>query len=99
LFLINYFMDFSDDQKIEATILYHLRRKKVIGGVHTPFDTVTKGFPSHLGKDIKKIAENLIKKQYILKKITNYGLHIKLNKDKLKKIEEFIKNILGYDFK
>lgn len=91
-------MDFSDDEKIKATILYHLRRKKIIGGVHTPFDTVTKGFLSHIGKDVKKIAEDLIKKEYILKKITNYGLHIHLNKEKLKEIEEIIKRVLGYEF-
>ena len=91
-------MDFSDDEKIKATILYHLRRKKIIGGVHTPFATVTKGFPSHIGKDVKKIAEDLIKKEYILKKITNYGLHIHLNKEKLKEIEEIIKRVLGYEF-
>jgi len=91
-------MDFNDDEKIKATILYHLRRKKVIGGVHTPFDTVTKGFPSHIGKDVKKITEELIKKGYILKKITNYGLPIKLNKDRLKEIEEIIKKVLGYNF-
>ncbi len=91
-------MKFNDEDDIKATILYHLRRKKVIGGVHTPFDTVTKGFPSHMGKDIKKMAEELIRKGYILKKITNYGLHISLNKDKLKEIEGFIKTILGHDF-
>lgn len=91
-------MIFNDEDDIKATILYHLRRKKVIGGVHTPFDTVTKGFPSHMGKDVKKIAEELIRKGYILKKITNYGLHISLNKNKLREIEEFIKKILGHDF-
>mgnify|MGYP001567577943 FL=1 len=91
-------MDFNDEDKIKATILYHLRRKKVIGGVHTPFDAVTKGFPSHLGRDIKKIAEELIRKGFILKKIANYGLHIRLNKDKLREIGEFIKKILGHEF-
>ncbi|MFA5777841.1 MAG: hypothetical protein WC906_05425 [Parcubacteria group bacterium] len=91
-------MDFSEDEKIKATILFHLRRKKVIGGVHTPFDTVTKGFPSHIGKDVKKIAEGLIREGYILKKVTNYGLHIHLNKERLKDIEEIIKRVLGYEF-
>ncbi len=91
-------MDFNDEDKIKATILYHLRRKKVIGGVHTPFDTLKRGFPSHLGKDVKKIAEELIKQGYILKKITNYGLHVFLNKDKIKEIEEFIKNVLKHEF-
>jgi hypothetical protein len=91
-------MEFGDEDKIKATILYHLRRKKVIGGVHTPFDTATKGFPSHLGKDVKKIAKELIRKGYILEKTTNYGLHISLNKNRLKEIEEFIKKVLGHDF-
>ncbi|MBI4116631.1 hypothetical protein HY449_02720 [Candidatus Pacearchaeota archaeon] len=91
-------MDFNDEDKIKATILYHLRRKKVIGGVHTPFDTLKRGFPSNLGKDVKKIAEGLIKQGYILQKITNYGLHVSLNKDKIKEIEEFIKKILKHDF-
>ena len=90
-------MEFNDEEKIKATILYHLRRRKVIGGVHTPFDTITKGFPSHLGKDVKKTAERIIKEGYILEKVTNYGLHISLNKDKLKEIEEFIKKVLNKD--
>jgi len=91
-------MEFDTEDKIKATILYHLRRKKVIGGVHTPFDTITKGFPSHLSKEVKKIAEGLIKEGYLLKKPTHQGLHIYLNKDKLKEIEGFIKKILKYDF-
>jgi hypothetical protein len=91
-------MDFKDDEKIKATVLFHLRRKKVIGGVHTPFDTLRRGFPSHLGKDIKKIAEELIKQNYILTKPTNQGLHVSLNKEKIKEIEQFIKKVLGYEF-
>jgi len=91
-------MKFDEDEKIKATILYHLRRKKVIGGVHTHFDTVTKGFPAHLGKDIKKIAKELIKERFILTKPTSYGLQISLNKEKLREIEEDIKKVLGHDF-
>jgi len=91
-------MEFGDEDKIKATILYHLRRKKVIGGVHTPFDTLRRGFPSHLGKDISKIAKELIKQGYLLTKPTNQGLHVFLNKEKLREIEEFIKKVLGYNF-
>lgn len=90
-------MDFDDD-KIKATILYHLRRKKVIGGVHAHFDTLTQGFPSHLGKDVKKIAEGLIKDGLIISKPSSYGLQVSLNKDKLKEIEEFVKKVLGFVF-
>ncbi|MBU2615695.1 MAG: hypothetical protein KKC19_01185 [Nanoarchaeota archaeon] len=91
-------MDFDDEDKIKATILYHLRRKKVIGGVHAPFDTITKGFPSHIGKDVKKIAEKLIREGYLLRKMTNNGLHVILNKEMLGEIEDFIKRILEYKF-
>ncbi|MEK6917889.1 MAG: hypothetical protein AABW51_02975 [Nanoarchaeota archaeon] len=87
-----------DDEKIKATILYHLRRKKVIGGVHTPFDTITRGFPSHLGKDVKQIAKELIKKGLIITKPAPYGLQVSLNKERLKEIEEFIKRVLGFGF-
>ena len=51
-----------------------------------------------LGKDVKKIAEELIKQGYIITKPTNNGLHVSLNKERLKEIEEFIKRILGHDF-
>jgi len=91
-------MKFDDEDKIKATILYHLRRKKVIGGVHTPFDTLRRGFPSHLGKEINESARKLIKQGLIVTKPAPYGLQVSLNKDKLKEIEEFIKKILGFAF-
>ena len=91
-------MGFSEEDNIKATLLYHLRRKKVIGGVHTSFDTITRGFPSHQGKDVKKIAHELIKKGYIITKPTGYGLQVSLNKNKLREIEDFIKEVLGYEF-
>lgn len=83
-----------DDETIKATILYHLRRKKVIGGVHTPFDTIKRGFPGHLGKDITKIADQLIKQGFIITKPAAYGLQISLNKDKIEEIDTFIKKML-----
>jgi hypothetical protein len=91
-------MEFSDEENIKATLLYHLRRKKKIGESHTPFDTLKKGFPSNLGKNVKNIAEELIKKGYIIPKPASYGLQVSLNKDKLQEIEDFIKNVLGYEF-
>lgn len=91
-------MEISDEDNIKATLLYHLRRKRIIGAKHTSFDTLKMGFPSHLGKDIKKIAEQLIKKGYIIPKPTNYGLQVSLNKEKINEIEAFIKRVLGYEF-
>ena len=90
-------MEFSDEW-IKATMLYHLRRKRIIGAKHTHFDTLKMGFPSHLGKDVKNIAEQLLKQRYIVTKPTSYGLQVSLNKEKIKEIEEFIKRVLGYEF-
>lgn len=87
-----------DDEKVKATILYNLRRKKVIGGVHTPFDTLKRGFPSHLGKDIKKIARQLIKEGFLVAKPTSYGLQVSLNKERIREIEEFIFKVFGFRF-
>lgn len=88
----------TEEDKIKATILYHLRRKKVIGNVHTHFDTIKKGFPSHIGKQVEKIAKSLIKEGLLIKKPTSYGLQISLNKERLNEIEDFIKKILGFEF-
>ena len=89
-------MEFSDEE-IKATMLYHLRRKRVIGNVHTHYDTIKRGFSSHLGKDIEKIAKELIKQGLIITKPTSYGLQVSLNKEKLKEIEEFILKILNIE--
>lgn len=87
-------MDFNEEDKIKATILYHLRRKKVIGNVHTHFDTLKRGFPSHLGKDVKNLAKELIKQGLISIKPAPYGLQVSLNKDRINDIDEFILKIL-----
>lgn len=91
-------MEFKEDDEVKATILYHLRRKRIIGAKHTSYDTLKMGFPSHLGKDVKKIADGLIKNGLITAKTTSYGLQVSLNKERLKEIEDFIKRILGCSF-
>jgi hypothetical protein len=88
----------NEEDKIKATILYNLRRKKVIGGVHISFDNLKKGFPSHIGRDVKKIAKQLIKQGFIITKPTSYGLQVSLNKVRIKEIDNFIKKILGFSF-
>ena len=88
----------SQEDWIKATILYHLRKKKVIGGVHTHFDTLSRGFPRHLGKEIKQVAKNLIRENLLITKPTSYGLQVSLNKNKLREIDDFIEEILDYKF-
>jgi len=87
-----------DDEVIATTILYNLRRKKMIGGKHTHFDTLKRGFPGHLGKDVSGIAKGLIKKGWIVSKPTSYGLQVALNKDRIVEIEKFIFDVMGFEF-
>ena len=90
-------MEFSAD-KIKARLLYHLRKKRVLGGVHTHYDTLKRGFPKHLGKEIERIADELIKEGWLVTKPTSYGLQVSLNKDRVVEIDEFIERILGFRF-
>lgn len=83
---------------VAATILYNLRRKKVIGGVHTHYDTLKKGFPKHAGATADKAIQELIKKEWISTKSAHYGLQVSLNKEHLSQIETFIKKVLKIKF-
>ena len=87
-----------DPERIKARLLYHLRKKRVLGGVHTHFDTLKMGFPKHLGKEVEKIAKELIRGGWLITKPTSYGPQVSLNKEKLNEIENFIENILGLKF-
>jgi hypothetical protein len=88
----------EDENWIKATILYHLRNKKAIGAKHTHYDTLRRGFPKHLGKEIEEIAKQLIKEGLLITKPTSYGLQVSLNKDKLVEIEGIINHFLGREF-
>ena len=90
-------MEFNPET-IKARLLYHLRKKRVIGGAHTPFDTLKMGFPKHLGKEVEKVAKELIKERWLLTKPTSYGLQVSLNKDTLIQIEDFIESVLKLKF-
>lgn len=91
-------MKFENADQVKATMLYHLRRKRIIGAKHTHYDTLKFGFPSHMGKEIENITKELIKQDYLITKPTNYGLQVSLNHERLREIEEFIKRILGQEF-
>lgn len=91
-------MEVKTEEQIKATMLYHLRRKRIIGSKHTHYDAMKFGFPSHLGKEIKKIAGELIKQGLIITKPTSYGLQVSLNKEKLTEVENIIRRVLGYRF-
>jgi len=80
-----------DDGDIKKGIIRKLFYLGKWGGSHTSFDNLPKGFPKELGKKVKSIAKDLIKKGILLSKPTSYGVEVSLNPSKKGDIE----NILG----
>lgn len=90
------------DDELKAWILYKLAKHGYFHGRHTDFQNISKGFkPQHLGKDgnkrLDKLAEELMKEGFIIRKPTSYGLHVYLNSKKSKEMKEFIKKVLGIE--
>ncbi len=75
---------------IKKVLLRKLAKHGYWGGRHTSFDNLHKGFPKHLGREIKIIAEELIKDNILIPKPTSYGLHVSLNPQMKLIIEEII---------
>lgn len=51
----------NDDLNIRCALLRKLSKHGYWGGRHTAFDNLHKGFPKHLVKEIRKMADQLIK--------------------------------------
>ena len=87
---------------IRAKLLFALARNRKWGGSHTAYENMFRIFRSEaLGKaglkNVKNIAEELIREGFIIKKPTNYGLQISLNPRKAGEISRMIKEQLGFD--
>ena len=85
-------MDFD---LVKAKLLFKLARHRNWGNSHTAFDNLKKGFKPTDHNIVKKAGEKLIKKNFLFKKPTGYGLHVSLNHEKAKEIKEIISKLLG----
>jgi len=77
---------------IAKKILEKLLRHECIGGRHTAFENVSRGFPKHLIGEVRKTAKELVKMNLIMQKITSYGLQVSLNPRKMEQIEKIIRD-------
>jgi hypothetical protein len=92
-----------DNDEIKAKLLFALARHRKWGESHTAYENMTKQFRSQsLGKEGMKMADKmageLIREGFVLKKPTNYGLHVSLNPRKSQEIKKMIKDKLGFGF-
>ena len=85
----------DQEDTIKAKILFKLARRRNWGNSHTAFDNIKKGFKPREHNEVRKIAEILIKENYLFKKPTGYSLHISLNHKKSKEIKQIIFEFLG----
>jgi len=75
---------------LEIVILQKMYEHNLIGEKHTSEDNIPKGFPKHLRGDVKKALDKLIRKGYVLPKITSYGLEVSLNPRQIAEIRKLI---------
>lgn len=91
-----------DNDLIRAKILFALARHRKWGENHTAYENMMRQFRSQmLGKEgmkiATKIAEDLIREGFIIKKPTHYGLQVSLNPKKAQEIKKLIKEKIGFD--
>lgn len=82
----------SIPSNITKKILEKLLRKEYIGARHTAYEHAYKGFPKHLAGKAKKVTNNLIRMNLIIRKRTAYGLQISLNPLRMREIEKIIRD-------
>lgn len=77
---------------VAKKILEKMLRYEYIGGRHTAFENLSKGFPKHLVGEARKTTKELMKMGLITPKMTSYGLQVSLNPRKMEQIEEIIRD-------
>ena len=77
--------------QIEKDILEKMYAHVFIGEKHTSADNVPKSFPKHMRGEVKKALKSLIRQEYVLPKITSYGLEVSLNPRRIEEIRQLIR--------
>ncbi len=79
-----------EDRQLKGFVVKKLFQHGYIGGKHTDIENLKKGLPGHVKGDVKDAAKELVKEEILVLKPTSYGLHVSLNPQKKKEIEEYL---------
>jgi len=82
-----------EEEVIIATLLKKLYLAGKIGHSHTPFENLPKGFPSDIGKEVKRMAKMLARKGLLILSKHNYGVGASLNPRQLEEIKAIIEKV------
>ncbi|MBI1973588.1 hypothetical protein HYS54_02130 [Candidatus Micrarchaeota archaeon] len=91
-----------DNEELRARILYSLARHRKWGESHTAYEHLFRQFKTEaLGKGgvkrASKMADDLVREGFILKKPTHYGLQVSLNPKQSQEIKKIIRDKLGFE--
>ncbi len=80
------------EENIKRFILRKLVRHRYWQHKHTNIHNLPKGLSDNLRsrKEVRRVIEELIKKNFLLTKPTNYGLEVSLKIQKKREIMEFV---------
>ena len=81
----------AESEKLRATLLFKLIRKRKWGESHIPLDKVKRLAPGHLRGEAGEIILKLKKENLILSKPTHYGEEISLNPKEAETIYQIVK--------
>ena len=71
---------------LQIKIIWRMHRHGKYGRSHTSTENATKGFPSHLGREVREGLHDLVKRGMIVAKPTTYGLQVSLNEHRIEAI-------------
>jgi len=88
----------GEEEKLKATILFKLIRKRKWGGSHMPLDRVKRLVPSHLRGNAEEIIRDLIREGLALVKPTHYGEELSLNPNQAEAVYSIVKKYFSVEF-
>ena len=80
----------ASEKEIRQAILRKMLYHDYIGGKHTSYENLPKGFPKGIKKDVEKVIDKLMKEGYFIIKPKPDSIHLSLEPKMLPRIKEEI---------
>lgn len=81
----------QEDTEIAKALMRKFYKNNIWGKHHWREDTLPKGFPPHIRGKVMKVAEELRRMDFLVRRPSSHGEQWYANLNKLKEIEEFLK--------
>jgi hypothetical protein len=78
------------DEQIRQALFRKMLYQGYIGGKHTSYENLPKGFPRDIKKRVEKVVDNLIKEGYFIVKPKPDSYHLSLDPKRLTQVKREI---------